>query len=116
LRLEPRTRVEVFIPVREDELAYQVISQWVAEEFAFERGGTTVTTTFVGLYASPSTGQVVRDRVQIIFTDVLVESADPSDLNELIEGLHFLRTDIEQMLSDEEEIWITISPIEIIRR
>jgi hypothetical protein len=116
LRLEPRTRVEVFIPVREDELAYQVISQWVAEEFAFERGGSTVTTTFVGLYASPSTGQVVRDRVQIIFTDVLVESADPSDLNELIEGLDFLRTDIEQMLSDEEEIWVTISPIEIIRR
>jgi hypothetical protein len=116
LRLEPRTRVEVFIPVREDELAYQVISQRVAEEFAFERGGSTVTTTFVGLYASPSTGQVVRDRVQIIFTDVLVESADPSDLNELIEGLDFLRTDIEQMLSDEEEIWVTISPIEIIRR
>jgi hypothetical protein len=84
LRLEARTRVEVFIPVLEDEPAYQIIGQWVAEEFAFERGGSTVTTTFVGLYASPSPGQVVRDRVQIIFTDVLVESADPIDLNELI--------------------------------
>ena len=75
-----------------------------------------MTTTFVGLYASSSTGRVVRDRVQIIFTDVLVESADPSDRDELIEGLDSLRTDIEQMLSDEEEIWVTISPIEIIRR
>jgi len=49
LRLEARIRVEVFIPVRDDEAAYQIISQWVAEEFAFERGGSTVTTTFVGL-------------------------------------------------------------------
>ena len=102
--------------MREDEAAYQIISQWVAEEFAFERGGSTVTTTFLGLYASPSSAQVVRDRVQIIFTDVLIESADPSDRSELIGELDSLRTDIEQMLSHEEEIWVTISPIEIVRR
>ena len=116
MRIEARTRVEVFVPVREGDLAYQVISQWIAEEFAFERGGSTVTTTFVGLYASPSTGQVVRDRVQIIFTDVLVDSIDPGDRNELIEGLDSLRTDIEQMLSAEEEIWVTMSSIEVVRR
>src|SRR5437762_2761169 len=66
LRLEKRTRVEVFIPVREDDLAHEAVSRWIAEEFAFRRGGSTATTAFIGLYASPSTGNIMRDRVQIV--------------------------------------------------
>lgn len=116
MRLEARTRVEVFIPVREDDPAYQVISQWIAEEFAFERGGSTVTTAFLGLFSSPSTGQVVRDHIQIVFTDVLVDYVDSTGLDELIEELELLRSDIERTLASEEEIWVTISPIGIVRR
>ncbi len=70
MRLEKRVRVEVFIPLRENDLAYQAVSQWVAEEFAFQRGGSTATTAFIGLYASQATGRIVRDHVQIIFTEL----------------------------------------------
>ena len=116
MSLEKRARVEVFIPLREDDLAYQTVSQWVAEEFAFRRGGSTTTTAFLGLYASPTTDAVVRDHVQIIFTDILVNPDDIDASNQLVEELGLLRTDLEGILSDEEEIWVTISPIGIVRR
>lgn len=102
---EKRARVEVFIPLREDDLAYQTVSQWVAEEFAFRRGGSTTTTAFLGLYASPTTDAVVRDHVQI----------DIDATDHLIEELGLLRTDLEGILSDEEEIWVTLS-IGVVRR
>jgi hypothetical protein len=115
LRLEKRTRVEVFIPVREDDLAYEAVSRWIAEEFAFRRGGATATTAFIGLYASPSTGHIMRDHVQIVFTDVLVDDDDADSRDELLAELDLLRTDIERMLAGEEEIWVTTSPIGIVR-
>jgi hypothetical protein len=79
--------------VREDDLAYQSISQWVAEEFAFRRGGSTTTTAFLGLYASPTTDAVVRDYVQIIFTDILIDLEDHSARDNLVAELALLRTD-----------------------
>jgi hypothetical protein len=92
------------------------VSQWVAEEFAFQRGGSTATTAFIGLYASPATGRIVRDHVQIIFTDVLVDFEDADAREELVAELDLLRSDIERLLAEEEEIWVTISPIDIVRR
>jgi len=115
LSLEKRARVEVFIPLREDDLAYQAVSQWVAEEFAFRRGGSTTTTAFLGLYASPTTSSVARDHVQIIFTDILVDLDDLQAREELLDELGLLRTDLEGILREEEEIWITLSPIGIVR-
>jgi hypothetical protein len=115
LSLEKRARVEVFIPIREDDLAYQAVSQWVAEEFAFRRGGSTTTTAFVGLYASPTTDAVVRDHIQIIFTDILVDLEDMAACESLIAELALLRADLKGILYEEEEIWITLSSISIIR-
>lgn len=115
MSLEKRARVEVFIPLREDDLAYQTVSQWVAEEFAFRRGGSTTTTAFLGLYASPTTDAVVRDHVQIIFTDILVDLDNVDATDQLVKELGLLRTDLEGVLRDEEEIWVTISPIGIVR-
>lgn len=109
MSLEKRARVEVFIPLREDDLAYQTVSQWVAEEFAFRRGGSTTTTAFLGLYASPTTDAVVRDHVQIIFTDILVDPDSVDATDQLVEELGLLRTDLEGVLRDEEEIWVTLS-------
>ena len=51
---DSRTRVEIFLPVRSDLSAYQIALDWLAEEFAFSRGGSTFTTPFAGLYATPS--------------------------------------------------------------
>lgn len=92
------------------------MSRWIAEEFAFRRGGATATTAFIGLYASPSTGHITRDQVQIVFTDVLVDSDDADSHDELLAELDLQRTDIERMLAVEEEIWVTVSPIGIVRR
>jgi hypothetical protein len=98
LKLEKRVRVEVFIPLRKDDIAYQAVSQWVAEEFAFQRGGSTATTAFIGLYASSATGGIIRDQVQIVFTDVLADLDENDMRDELIAELDLLRTDIERML------------------
>ena len=38
---EQRTRVEVFLPVRTEMPAYQAVTDWLAEELAFARGGAT---------------------------------------------------------------------------
>jgi len=116
LSLEARARVEVFIPLREDDLGYQAVSQWVAEEFAFRRGGSTTTTSFLGLCASPTTGTLARDHVQIVFTDILVDLDDIDARNELVAELPLLRMDLEGTLHEEEEIWVTLSPIGIVRR
>lgn len=116
MSLEKRARVEVFIPIREDDLAYQTVSQWVAEEFAFRRGGSTTTTAFVGLYASPTNDAVARDHIQIIFSDILIDLDDIAARENLIAELALLRTDLEGILYEEEEIWITLSSIGIIRK
>jgi hypothetical protein len=116
LRLETRARVEVFIPVRQEDPFYQLVAQWVAEEFAVRRGGSTATTAFTGLYVTQSTGHIVRDQVQIIFTDVTVDLEDINVRDELISQLDLFRTDIERLLPAEEEIWVTVSPIWIVRR
>jgi len=106
----------VFIPLREDDPFYHVVAQWVAEEFALEHGGSTATTAFTGLYVSQSTGRIIRDQVQIIFTDVAVDLEDIIAREELITTLDLFRADIERLLPDEEEIWVTVSPIWIVRR
>jgi hypothetical protein len=41
---EKRTPVEVFLPVRTDSPAYQIVTDWLAEELAYARGGATLTT------------------------------------------------------------------------
>jgi hypothetical protein len=47
---EKRTRVEIFLPVRSDSAEYRIITDWLAEELAYARGGSTLTTPFTGLY------------------------------------------------------------------
>lgn len=51
--LEKRTRVEIFLPIRTDYVVYGTVTEWLAEELAFARGGSTLTTPFTGLYIQP---------------------------------------------------------------
>ncbi len=53
--------------------------------------------------------------MQIIFTDVLVDESDAQAYDELLEELDLLRSDLQRILWSEEEIWITVSPISIVR-
>lgn len=56
----------------------------------------------------------MRDHVQIIFTDVLADLTEVDARDELFAELDLLRTDIEQMLPEEEKFWVTASPILIV--
>jgi hypothetical protein len=50
VHLEKRTRVEIFLPIRFDSLKYEIVTEWLAEELAYTRGGSTLTTPFTGFY------------------------------------------------------------------
>jgi hypothetical protein len=63
------TRVEVFLPVRKDLPAYQIVTDWLAEELAYARGGATLTTPFTGLYTSVARNDVIRDTLTFLFAD-----------------------------------------------
>jgi hypothetical protein len=108
--IEKRTRVEIFLPVRSDLSAYQTALQWLAEELALARGGSTLTTPFAGLFVSPNQVDLVQDAVRILFCDFELNSEKNEDLREIVAFLesveNFLKTALE-----EEEIWIVFYPI-----
>lgn len=107
--LEKRTRVEIFLPVRNDLIEYGVVSEWLAEEFAFVRGGSTLTTPFLGLYLSDSHG-IQSDQVRLLFCDFDLDADDPADQVELINYLNNLRLFLVDLLM-EEEVWVVYHPI-----
>ncbi len=74
--IEKRTRVEIFLPLRSDILAYQVAIDWLAEEFAYQRGGATLTAPFAGLFTSSTKVDVVQDAIRVLFCDFELD-ADP---------------------------------------
>ena len=64
---EPRIRVEVYVPIRY-ETAYQDSLSWLIAEFTELRGGCTVNENVGGYYLS-QTGEVIDDRVSIVYSD-----------------------------------------------
>ena len=108
--IEQRTRVEIFIPIRTDTADYQAITDWVAEELAFARGGSTLTTPFTGLYTSATQGEIVRDDIHIIFCDFALDPARADHLAELTGYLDQLRLLLMEALN-EEEVWIVFHPV-----
>jgi len=81
--LEKRTRVGIFLPVRSDLLEYSAVTEWLAEELAIARGGSTLTTPFTGLYVSDTHGSIQRDSVQVLFCDFALEPTNPAQEAEL---------------------------------
>lgn len=112
--LEKRTRVEIFLPVRNDFLEYRVVSEWLAEEFAFVRGGATLTTPFLGLYLSDSHG-IQSDQVRLLFCDFDLDADDPADQVELINYLNNLQLFLGNLLR-EEEMWVVYHPVSRLTR
>ena len=84
MALEKRTRVEIFLPVRTDTSDYRTVTDWLSEELALARGGSTLTTPFTGLYASSIThSNVVRDQIQILFCDFDLDVDDSGSSHEI---------------------------------
>lgn len=108
--LEKRTRVEIFIPIRSDVAEYQAVTEWIAEELAYVRGGSTLTTPFTGLYVSSSRGDVIRDDVHVLFCDFNLDAENPEHRAELIRYLNELRSMLLEAL-EEEEVWIVYHSI-----
>jgi hypothetical protein len=107
--LEKRTRVEIFLPIRSDTVSYRTVTEWLAEEFAYSRGGSTLTTPFTGLYLSTTERDLTRDQVHILFCDFDLDSEDPSDREELSAYLSEIRFLLMEMLL-EEDVWIIYYP------
>lgn len=103
--LEKRTRVEIFLPIRSDTVAFRTLTEWLAEELAFSRGGSTLTTPFTGLYSSTSEKNLTRDQIQILFCDFDLDSDDLGGRAELISYLNDLRLLLMEILH-EEDVWI----------
>lgn len=110
MHLERRTRVEIFLPIRFDSLKYEIVTEWLAEELAYTRGGSTLTSPFWGLYLSYAVDDIVRDKVQVLFCDFLNDLNRKEDFTELEIYVNDVRSLMQEVL-DEEEIWITCHAI-----
>lgn len=106
MALEKRTRVEIFLPIRSDTTVYRTVTDWLSEELALARGGSTLTTPFTGLYASSVTrDSVVRDTIQILFCDFDLDADDPVHHTKLLTYLNDIRLLLMDILR-EEDVWI----------
>ncbi|MDX6531300.1 MAG: hypothetical protein QOH41_3590 [Blastocatellia bacterium] len=103
--LEKRTRVEIFLPIRSDTVAHKTVTEWLAEELAFSRGGSTLTTPFTGLYSSTTEKTLTHDQIQILFCDFDLDSNDPGGRVEILSYLNDLRLMLMEILH-EEDVWI----------
>ena len=62
---EKRTRVEIFLPIRLETASYRTVTEWLSEELAFSRGGSTLTTPFTGLFLSLTEKNLTRDQIPL---------------------------------------------------
>jgi hypothetical protein len=108
--VEKRARVEIFLPLRSDIVAYKIVAEWLTEEFAFTRGGSTLTTPFAGFYVSATQVDVVEDAIRILFCDFDLDIDDAKQRAVLIDYLEQVRALLMQAL-EEEEVWIIYYPI-----
>jgi hypothetical protein len=103
--LEKRARVEIFLPVRTDLANYRTITEWLAEELAFARGGSTLTTPFTGLYTSTTRADIIRDDIHVLFCDFDLDTDNSDHRTELLNYLNELRMLLIEALN-EEEVWV----------
>ena len=108
--IEKRTRVEIFLPLRSDILAYNTAIKWMAEEFAYERGGATLTAPFAGLFVSSSRIDVVEDAIRVLFCDFDLDIENEEESFQLTSFLETAKAFLLETL-EEEEIWIVFYPL-----
>jgi hypothetical protein len=108
--LEKRTRVEIFLPIRTDLTDYRTITDWLAEELAYARGGSTLTTPFTGLYTSTTRTDIIRDEIHVLFCDFDLDTDNPDHRTELSNYLNELQLLLVEALN-EEEVWIVFHQV-----
>lgn len=108
--IEKRTRVEIFLPLRSDLSAYKIVTDWLAEELAFTRGGATLTTPFAGLFTSATQIDVVEDAIRVLFCDFDIDVENEDQKAELVGYLEKIKLLLMEAL-EEEEVWIIFHSI-----
>lgn len=104
----PKTRVEVYVPIRY-ELAYQDTLSWLIDEFTQLRGGCTVNENVGGYYLSQS-NEVIDDRVSVVYSDFPFDWNEQPERADLLSYCETLRTFLLENLW-EEEILIGAYPV-----
>lgn len=107
--LEKRIRVEIFLPINKSQPAYEALTRWLAEELALTRGGSTLTSPFMGLYRSAS-GEIVQDEIQVLFCDFNLDPDNSDHLAQLKRYLASLRKTLVEALN-EDDLWIVYHPV-----
>ena len=102
MRSEPRTRVEIFIPERLDDPAYERTARWLRERLARVHGGSTAFSSLSGLYRQDD--QLILDRITLIWCDLPL---GPKDRKSVEAYLSTLKEYIHTLLWREAEIWVT---------
>ena len=97
---EPKTRVEVYVPIRY-EPAYQDTLSWLIEEFTELHGGCTVNENVGGYYLSQS-GKVIDDRVSVVYSDFPMNWEKQADRNEVLTYCATSQTFLLENLWEEE--------------
>lgn len=108
--IENRTRVEFYLPVRSDNIAYQSVLDWLAEDLAHSRGGSTTTTPFAGLFSSAEGSRLISDAIRILFCDFELDLTQAEHRAELLAYLETTKAYLMSKL-EEEEIWVVFYPI-----
>ena len=96
----PKTRVEVYVPIRY-EPAYQDTLTWLIEEFTELRGGCTVNESVGGYYLSQS-GKVIDDRVSIVYSDFPMNWNEQSEQSDVLDYRATLQAFLLENLWEEE--------------
>jgi hypothetical protein len=104
----PKIRVEVYVPIRY-EPAYQDTLTWLIEEFTELRGGCTVHENAGGYYLS-KTGEVIDDRISIVYSDFPMNWNVLSDQKDALDYCATLQNFLLENLW-EEEILIAVHEV-----
>lgn len=96
----PKIRVEVYVPVRY-EPSYQDTLTWLIDEFTELCGGCTVHENAGGYYRSKA-GEVIDDRVSIVYSDFPMNWDDASDQAEALDYCATLQRFLLENLWEEE--------------
>ncbi|HKP39241.1 MAG TPA: hypothetical protein VJT71_20455 [Pyrinomonadaceae bacterium] len=103
----PKIRVEVYLPVGHKP-AYQDTLTWLIDELTELCGGCTLHEDSGGYYLSDS-GQVIADRVNMVYSDFPMNWNDPTDQESALDYCAKLQSFLLENLW-EEEILIAAYP------
>ncbi|MCI0489878.1 MAG: hypothetical protein L0229_25075, partial [Blastocatellia bacterium] len=103
MSLVQRARIEAYLPLKFDP-AYQHALDWLVLEFSYSFGGCTILEHVAGYYLDQK-GDIVPDRINIVYTDTPLELPRQQRLVE--EYIAGLKTFLTKHLYQEEAILIT---------